>query len=251
MMKSVPIILSIFVLLILSSLFMITNPVLVIESFFSKEVLFALYLSVVTATLATILASLIAIPTAYSLAKNEDLGKWVEPLLTLPASIPPVAVGATLLLFFTNNPIGGMLNQLFNIVFNVPGLVVAQASVAFPFVLRTLKSSFKMLDEDLEIISRVYGCTGVCMFKEVLLPAAKPGLKEGSILAFARALGEFGASVTLAGAIRFKTETLPIAIYLNLSSGDIPKLISLIVISIIVSITVLRIGGELGAAESE
>ena len=242
MMELVPITLALLSILIILSLFLIVEPSHVLTLVTDPEVLFALGLSLVTASSATALALALAFPSSYILSKNKVMERWLEPFLTLPSSLPPVAVGAALLLFFSQNPLGSFINSLVRIVFDVPGLIVAQTSVAFPFVYRTLKSSFKLIDEDLEIMVRSYGCSGFCLLRELFIPLAAPGLREASLLGFSRALGEFGASVTLAGAIRFRTETLPIAIYLNLSSGDVPKVVSLILISIALSLLTLKIG---------
>lgn len=247
MIEVIPLSLAVLALLMIVSLLFLVNPITLLNTLLDPEVIYALLLSLCTAALATIFSILLAFPSSYVLSKDKLLEEWLEPVLTLPSSLPPVAVGAILLLFFSQNPMGSLINDIVRIVFNIPGLIVAQTTVAFPYIYRVLKSSFKMIDEDLEVMVRSYGCSGICLFKELLLPLSAPGLKEASLLGFSRALGEFGASVTLAGAIRFRTETLPIAIYLNLSSGDVAKVVSLIIFSVVISMLLLRLGVRSGA----
>ncbi len=251
MIRAFALIVTLFSILVLSSVLTLASPPQLLASLISPEVTYAFTLSLLTASLATLFATLVAIPSSYAAVMDKRVERWLEPFITLPASLPPVAVGASLLIFFTNNPIGSIINQIFNIVFNIPGLVVAQTTVALPFVYRALKSSMKMIDKDLELMARSYGCSDLCLLRELVLPLSFSGLREGALLAFSRSLGEFGASVTLAGAIRMKTETLPIAIYLNLSSGDIPKVISLIIITMSLSLIIAKVGGELFALKDE
>ena len=206
----------------------------------SYEVSFAVKLSLITALTSTTAAILLGIPVAYTLSRLEFKGKRiVETILMLPFAMPPIALGATLLLFFTNTVLGKIVNSILNVVFEVPGLIVAQFTVIFPMVIKVLKSSFDMVDERYEAVARTLGYTRFMTLIKVLLPMCKTGLVSSFILGFTRALGGFGASVTLAGATRFKTETLPIAIYLSLSSGDIPLTVALIIILLVVAFTTL------------
>ena len=157
----------------------------------------------------------------------------------LPFAMPPVALGAMLLIFFTNTYLGLWLNSIFNIVFEVPGLIVAQFIVILPMIIMILKSTFDMVDPRYEIVSRTLGYNRLMTLVKIVLPLSKTGIATAFMLGFSRALGEFGASVTLAGAMRFKTETLPIAIYLALSSGDLNLTIALIIVLLFIAFTTL------------
>jgi molybdate transport system permease protein len=225
--------------LVLTSLFVIASPAEVVKQLLSPEVLFAISLSLASSTASTALVLALAIPTAYALSRGFRGKEVVEAVLSLPNALTPVAIGAALLIFFSRTPLGSFINSIIPIVFSVPGLVVAQATVTFPLALKPLKSAMKSIDDDMILMSRTLGCSGSCLIGKVILPSIKPSLKSSTLLVFTRALSEFGASVTLAGAIRFKTETVPIAIYLNLSSGDVAKVIALITVASIMAFVLL------------
>lgn len=202
----------------------------------SPEVLFAVRLSILTATITTIIAITIAIPAAYAISQMEFPGKnLVDTILDLPIVISPIALGAALLIFF-NTPIGlSIESKIVRFVFEVPGIVLAQFTVVSALAIRLLKSTFDSIDPRYEQVGRTLGCSKFKVFIRVVLPLAKNGLIAASILTWARALGEFGATVTLAGATRLKTETLPISIFLSLATADVERAVALIFILISIS----------------
>lgn len=157
----------------------------------------------------------------------------------LPFVMPPVALGAVLLIFFTNTLVGSIFNSLLNIVFEIPGIIIAQFAVILPMIIKVLKTSFELIDEKYEAVARTLGYGRLKVLLKVVLPMCRLGIISAFVLGFGRALGEFGASVTLAGATRFKTETLPIAIYLSLSSGDISMTTALIIILMFIAFITL------------
>jgi molybdate transport system permease protein len=239
---SVLILLTLFFVIIIVSLLTYTDWSTIGSAIFSEEALFAVKLSLLTATIATILAVLVAIPVAYAISKNNFFGKnLVDSLLDLPIVISPVAIGAALLVFF-NTPVGSAINNnLIQFVFSVPGIVLAQFTIVSALAIRLLKSTFDSIDLRYEQVSRTLGCSKPEAFFRVVLPLAKNGLIASSILTWARATGEFGATVTLAGATAMKTETLPIAISLSLSSADIGKAVAFIFLLVIISLIALLI----------
>ena len=241
-MRFVAFLMPLFLLAVITLPLFSVPPSSLISALLDPETRFAFQLSLLTASFATALTLLIAIPSSYYLSRGCKLSRFIKAISMVPLALPPVALGALLLLFFSKTPIGSAANSVLNIVFNVPGLIVAQAVVCYPIALRVLESSMRMLDEELITLSKVYGCDGVCLLRKVVLPIIAPGLRAAALLSFARALGEFGASVTLAGAIRFKTETLPIAIYLTLSSGELQKTLALILVTALISLTLFAIG---------
>ncbi|MFC2019837.1 ABC transporter permease [Chloroflexota bacterium] len=211
-----------------------------VSALLSEEILFAIRLSVTTATVATIVSILIAIPVAYAISHTEFPGKdIVDSMLDLPIVISPIALGACLLVFF-NTPVGAGINDnIMKFVFAVPGIILAQITVISALAIRLLKSTFDSIDPRYEQVGRTLGCSKLEAFLKVTLPLAKDGLIAAGILTWARAVGEFGATVTLAGATAMKTETLPVSIFLSLASADIAKAIAVIFVLVIISVVAL------------
>ncbi|OGP53012.1 MAG: hypothetical protein A2Y65_04340 [Deltaproteobacteria bacterium RBG_13_52_11] len=211
-----------------------------VSTLISKEILFAIKLSLITATISTALSITVAIPVAYAISKIEFPGKSiVDTILDLPIVISPIALGAALLVFF-NTPVGiGIEDKIARFVFEVPGIILAQFTVITALAVRLLKSTFDGIDPRYEQVSRTLGCSKFKAFIRVTLPLARDGLIASGILTWARAIGEFGATVTLAGATKMKTETLPTAIYLNLATADVEKAVAVIFILIALSLVAL------------
>lgn len=234
------VLLTMFFVGIVVSMFAYTDWNTFISALLSQEILFAIRLSIATASIATIISILIAIPVAYAISQTEFPGKdIVDSLLDLPIVISPIALGAALLVFF-NTPIGAGINDnVIKFVFAVPGIVLAQITVISALAVRLLKSTFDSIDTRYEQVGRTLGYSKLEVFFKITLPLAKDGLIASGILTWARAVGEFGATVTLAGATPLKTETLPIAIFLSLASADIEKAIAVIFILIIIAVVAL------------
>jgi molybdate transport system permease protein len=229
-----------FFIVIIVSLLTYTNWETIASAFLSSETIFAVKLSLATASITTILAIAVAIPVAYAISKNEFFGKsFVDSLLDLPIVISPIAIGAALLVFF-NTPLGGAINNnVLRFVFSVPGIVLAQFTIVSALAIRLLKSTFDSIDMRYEQVARTLGCSKPEAFFRVIIPLARNGLIASGILTWARAVGEFGATVTLAGATAMRTETLPISIFLSLSSANIEQAVALIVILVIISMVAL------------
>ena len=232
--------LTLFFVVIIVSLLTYTDWETIASAFLSSETIFAVKLSLATASITTILAIAVAIPVAYAISKNEFFGKsFVDSLLDLPIVISPIAIGAALLVFF-NTPLGGAINNnVLRFVFSVPGIVLAQFTIVSALAIRLLKSTFDSIDTRYEQVARTLGCSKPEAFFRVIIPLARNGLIASGILTWARAVGEFGATVTLAGATAMRTETLPISIFLNLSSANIEQAVALIVILVIISMAAL------------
>lgn len=234
--------LTLFFVIIIVSLLTFTDWRTIGSSLVSAETLFAIKLSLITATITTILAVAIAVPVAYAISKNNFFGKsLVDSLLDLPIVISPIALGAALLVFF-NTPLGSGINDhVLRFVFSIPGIVLAQFTVVSALAIRLLKSTFDGIDMRYEQVARTLGCSKPEAFYRVILPLAKNGLIASGILTWARAAGEFGATVTLAGATAMKTETLPISIFLSLASANIGQAVALILILVVISLVALLI----------
>jgi molybdate transport system permease protein len=211
-----------------------------ISALLSSEILFAIRLSVLTATVAAVVSILIAVPVAYAISRSSFPGKdIVDSLLDLPIVISPVALGAALLIFF-NTPLGSSIDDnVMKFVFAVPGIILAQVTVVSALAIRLLKSTFDSIDPRYEQVARTLGCSKPEAFFRVTLPLARDGLIASGILTWARAVGEFGATVTLAGATAMRTETLPTAIFLSLATADVEKAIAVIFVLIIIAVVAL------------
>lgn len=239
---SVLAVLIIFIVGIVISLVTYTNWDTFVSTLLSEEILFAIRLSVITATIATIVSIIIGVPTAYAISQSNFPGKdIVDSLLDLPIVISPVALGACLLVFF-NTPVGAGINDnVIRFVFAVPGIILAQITIVSALAIRLLKSTFDSIDPRYEQVSRTLGCSKIGAFFKITLPLAKDGLIASAILTWARAIGEFGATVTLAGATAMKTETLPVAIFLSLASADVEKAIAVIFVLVALAVIALII----------
>lgn len=236
------VVLVVFFVGIFASLLAYANWDTLVQALLSKEILFAIRLSVTTATIATVISILIAVPVAHAISRNVFPGKdIVDSLLDLPIVISPIALGAALLVFF-NTPVGAAIDDnVLRFVFAVPGIVLAQITVISALAIRLLKSTFDSIDPRYEQVARTLGCSKPEAFFRVTLPLARDGLIAAAILTWARAVGEFGATVTLAGATAMRTETLPIAIFLSLASADIEKAVAVIFVLIIIAVIALLV----------
>lgn len=166
----------------------------------------------------------VALALALVLARARFPGKWlVEALVNLPLVLPPVVTGlALLILFGVRGPIGGWLYQTFGVTlaFHWTGAALASGIMALPLVVRPLRLSIEAIDQRLEQAAAALGAPPLHVLLRITLPLAMPGLIAGALLGFARAFGEFGATVTFAGAIPGETQTLPVAIYTVLQRAD-------------------------------
>jgi molybdate transport system permease protein len=236
------VLLAVFVIGILVSMLSYTDWSTFVAALTSKEILFAIRLSLMTATIAAAISLLIAVPVAYAISRSRFPGKdIVDSLLDLPIVISPVALGAVLLVFF-NTPLGAAVNDnVIRFVFAVPGIVLAQVAVVSALAVRLLKSTFDAIDPRYEQVARTLGCSRPEVFFRVTLPMARDGLVASTILTWARAVGEFGATVMLAGATALKTETLPTAIFLSLSSADVEKAVAVIFVLVLIAVVALLV----------
>lgn len=199
-----------------------------------RDVLQAMGLTFYTATVATLLALALAIPTGYALARWRFPGlSIIEALLLVPVIMSPMALGVALLLIFRQPP--GLWVARY-VVFEVPGIILAQFFVAYAFAVLVLRTTFSAIDVRLEQVARFLGCTPWQAFRRVSLPLSRRGMVAAFVLGWARAMGDFGASSTLAGAVKGKTETMPVSIYLNLASVSIDRAVALSIVLTLVTV---------------
>jgi molybdate transport system permease protein len=233
-----------FVFIVLSVVLSIVGkitPETLVTAINSEEVRFAVTLSLKSALIATTFALLVGIPSAYALARYNFRGKEIiDSLIDLPVVLPPLISGFGLLIFFGETDIGRLItDNIVNVVFTPYGIVVAQFFVATPFVIRTTRAVFENIDVKYEYIAQSLGSSRFESFLRVTLPLAKKGILAGAILAWARCIGEFGATLMLAGATKMRTETLPIAVFLNMSIGQIELALAIAFIMLLIAITTI------------
>lgn len=213
----------IFLFVVLSAVLSIigkTTPETLAGAIQSEEVKFAVVLSLKCAFAATLLALVIGTPAAYALARHSFRGKeLIDCLVDLPVVLPPLISGFGLLVFFGQTGIGKLISGVINFVFTPYGIVLAQFFVATPFVIRTSRAVFESIDVKYEYVAQSLGSSKLESFLRVTLPLARKGI--------------------LAGATKMKTETLPIAVYLNISVGDIELALAIAFITLLIAVATI------------
>ncbi|MDR3725346.1 MAG: molybdate ABC transporter permease subunit [Terracidiphilus sp.] len=203
-----------------------------------------LLISLATTATATAITFFLGLLAAWRmLSVRNSLRGWLDGVLTLPLILPPTVVGYFLLLIFgRRSPIGLVLEHVgITIVFSWPATVIAATVVAFPLMYRTTLGAFEQVNPALLDAARTLGASEARIFREVLLPLAGPGILAGAVLAFARALGEFGATLMLAGNIPGHTQTLPIAIFSAVEGGDRQAAALWVVVIVVLSLAMIRL----------
>lgn len=206
------------------------------------QTLAALRLSLGCAAAAAGLSVLLGVPLAWVLARST--GRWVGPLralVTLPLVLPPVVGGVALLLAFgRRGVVGEPLRALtgLELPFTTAGVVMAQTFVAMPFLVVSMEGALRSLDPGLEEAAATLGSSRTATFRRVTLPLVGPGLVAGTVLCWARALGEFGATITFAGNLPGTTQTLPLAVY-QAFQNEPSAAVALSLVLLVVSVAVL------------
>ncbi len=206
----------------------------------SQEIWYSIRFSLFTSITALIVAVIVGIPSAYILSREEFVGKRIlESFLYLPVFLPPLVSGLALVLLVSQGPASALSSRGIDIMFSTPGVITAQAFIATPLAIRSFQTAFYSVDRRLEEAAETLGDSPEEVFTTVTLPLAWKGIVTGILLAWARALGEFGATIMLAGAIRMRTETLPISIYLNMSLGDVDSAVAVGILMLIIAVVIL------------
>lgn len=181
-------------------------------------------LSLEISTVAVIFSLLFGILIAYWMTKSTFRGKTIiETVLLLPLVLPPTVVGFLLIMIFgAQSPVGKWIEKILqhSIMFTWWAALIAAIVVSFPLMYQSLKTGFQAVDSDIEAAARIDGASNWMVFLFITLPLSIKSIISGMILAFARALGEFGATFMFAGNIPGKTQTIPIAVYIALDSGN-------------------------------
>jgi molybdate transport system permease protein len=217
----------------------------------SESAATALWLSVRVAALATVLCALVGIPVAWLLARRQFRGKTlIDLLVTLPLVLPPTVTGYYLIVLLGRGGwLGAPLYRVtgWAVTFTWYAAVIAATVMALPLLVRTARAAIESVDRELEKAAYTLGRSEWRTALEVTLPLARNGLLAGLVLAFARALGEFGATLMLAGNIPGRTTTVPLAIYTAVQTGESGEVMVLVAALTALSCLVLVIAGRLGA----
>ena len=201
-----------------------------------------LWISLKTAFFATIITSIIGIFASYKMANYKGRGRGlIDGIFTLPLILPPTVIGFFLLLLCGKNGFVGKIFMNFNknIIFSWSATVIAATVVAFPMMYRTCRSAFEQIDKNMISAARTLGLSETKIFFKIAIPLAWPGIIGGLVLSFARALGEFGATLMIAGNIPGRTQTMPVGIFFAVEGGDMNK--AMLWVLIIVAISFIMI----------
>jgi molybdate transport system permease protein len=201
----------------------------------------AMLLSIVTTSVSLLVVVILGTPLAWVLARGScPWLRWIEVLLELPIVIPPAVAGVALLLAFGRHGLlaGWLYPVGWSVTFTTAAVVMAEVFVSAPFFVRAAISAFRRLDEGLVVVARSFGASPLRILFRVAIPMAAPGLVAGGALSWARALGEFGATLMFAGNLQGKTQTLPLAIYTALE-GDLRAAHSISIVLVCVAFGLL------------
>lgn len=208
-----------------------------------------LWLSLKVASVATLCAWLLGLGLGWVVARTRLPGRTLlEAVCMLPLVLPPTVIGYGILLMAgRRSPLGNWLREHFDysIVFSWHGAVAASTVVALPLVLKSASAAFAGVDRQLEAAARTLRQSPWSVFVRVTLPLAAPGIVAGTLLAFARAMGEFGASLMVAGSIPGKTQTLSMAIYDSVQAGQDDTALVLVLVTSLLSVSILVLSNRL------
>jgi molybdate transport system permease protein len=216
-------------------------------------VLDALALSLLTTSFSVVLTAVFGLPVAWLLARRTFRGSWiVETIVDLPIVLPPAVAGLGLLLVFGRRGLIGEPLGL-GIPFTTLAVILAQTFVSAPFFIRSARTGLAAVDRDLEAAARVDGASELQLFRQITMPLAATALAAGLVMAWARALGEFGATIMFAGNIEGRTQTLPLVVYGEFQASDVDASIAaaailvLAAFGVLVAVRVLHWGRALDA----
>ena len=213
-----------------------------------EGILRPLLLTLKVASLATLFSFLAGVVLAKFMAQFRFPGKeWLDAILTLPLVLPPTVLGYYLIVLLGRKGwLGQFLYESFGIslMFTWQGAVIASAVVSFPLIFKSARASFESVDQNLEKAARTLGSSEMAVFLRVSLPLAWRGMLAGAMLAFARAMGEFGATLMIAGNLPGKTQTLSLAVYDAVQAGNDNLATTLVLITSVVCVLVLVSSGK-------
>lgn len=216
-----------------------TEYPLLLEILEDERLVYSIQLSLISCSISTILSLIVAVPLAYLLCRVRFPGKgFVNAVLDIPIILPPLVIGLALLMLF-QTPAGRFVQEHVSVTYAIPGLILAQFTVACAFAVRTMMTAFSEIDVRREQVALTLGCTRAQAFSWVVLPEARRGMVAAATIAWARAMGEFGPVLVFAGTTRMKTEVLPTSVFLELNVGNLRVATALSIYMILFSVIVL------------
>ena len=243
-----------FYLVLIFSLLSFINKDRFFEILLSDRTMFSIKLSITAASVAVMLAFIIALPAAYALSRYDFRGKkFIDLILELPMIVSPAALGAIILFFFSTHMGTWIQDNVKQFVFTFYGIIIAQFTTILGITTRMIKTGFDEIPARYENAARTMGANSFQAFWTVSLPLCSKSILSTVIFSWAKAIGEFGATITIAGTMAMRTETLPVAIYMRLSAADLDGAVVLITILLALGLLVLFIirqlvGGKMNAS---
>lgn len=217
------------------------TPSALLRALGSREIRYAIKLSLVSCTITTILSLWVAVAIGYLMARTRFPGKaLLDALIDIPIVLPPLVIGLSLLILF-QTPLGKAIERVVPFTYAIPGVILAQFTVACAFAVRTMCVTFEQINPRTEQVALTLGCRRSQAFWLVVLPQARRGLLTAATLAWARALGEFGPILVFSGATRMRTEVMPTTVFLELSVGNIEAAVAVSLLMVISAVSVLLI----------
>src|SRR6266404_5863834 len=234
-----------------------TSPSQIARALGTREIQYAIKLSLISCTISALLSLIVAVPLGYLLSRHEFRGKsLVDTTLDIPIVLPPLVIGLSLLILFQVKIAGQSIDEWlrtqlhFPVTFAIPSVILAQFAVACAFAVRTMRVTFEQINPRNEQVALTLGCTRSQAFWSVVLPEARRGILTAVTLAWARSLGEFGPILIFSGATRMKTEVLSTTVFLELSVGHIEAAVAVSLLMIAAAIVVLVVVRFFGAEDT-
>lgn len=213
-----------------------------VDTLMDDALLFCIMLTLRVAFIATVISALLGLGMAWFMTARNIPGKrWVDAICALPLVLPPTVIGYCLILLLgRRGPLGAWLSEFgISVIFTWQGAVIAATTVVFPLTYRASKAALESVDHTLEDAARTLGSTEWEVFTRVSLPLAWRGILAGISLAFARGMGEFGATLMIAGNLPGKTQTLALAVYDSFQSGNDERALTLVVLTSVICASLL------------
>lgn len=239
---------TLFIFAVLASDILFTKLPFLIKILLDNATLHSIYLSLMTSTIATALAMIVAVPSGYLLSRYHFRGKSIIDLIVkLPITLPPLIAGVSLLII-CSSPVGQFFENMgIKFVFTVQGIILAQFFISASFAIITMKGTFNEIDPGNELVARTLGCNKWQAFWRITIPEARFGLASAIVLTWSRAVGEFVPIMIFCGAMVGKTDILPIAIFLKVETGRLEEAMALTVVFLTICLLILPVANLLTA----
>jgi molybdate transport system permease protein len=224
-----------------------TSPGNLVSALASREIQFAVWLSLVSCTASALLSLLVGIPLGYVLSRQAFRGKaLLDAILDIPVVLPPLVIGLSLLILFQVHVGGRSIEDWFQaagvpVTYHVPSVILAQFAVAAAFAVRTMRVTFDQINPRAEQVALTLGCSRAQAFWRITLPESRRGIFTAGTLAWARSLGEFGPILIFSGATRMRTEVLSTTVFLELSVGRLQAAVAVSLLMIAAAVIVLMV----------